>query len=325
MGIETTYAPWVRSLEEWLRENRGEIDLFLLSRPTVARKCIEVIRRNSPKSPILYYGHDLHFERMKLQAELAGDDELMAESGRMEALERSVWRDVDVVLYPSEEEARRVNELESLVLARPIVPYAFDTFRTRTAPPPDLSLIFVAGFAHPPNVDAAVWLVEEVLPLVRRQLPQVRLSLVGSNPTDQVRALAGPNVDVTGYVTDAELAELYDTARVAIVPLRFGAGVKLKVVEAMQMGVPLVTTWVGGQGLPGLGSVASVQDQPEALARECVNLLQDDARWRRQSASQSEYARSVFSLEAMRASLSDAIDACPRAERDRKLSERRPR
>ncbi|WP_186230946.1 glycosyltransferase family 4 protein, partial [Burkholderia gladioli] len=139
-----------------------------------------------------------------------------------------------------------------------VPPYFFDTEATPVAAldARDSELIiFVAGFGHPPNIDAAIWFVGEILPRIVREVPGARLMLIGSNPTDAVRALAGDTVTVTGYVSDARLAELYGSARVAVVPLRFGAGVKNKVVEALNFGAPLVTTPVGLQGLPELDRI----------------------------------------------------------------------
>jgi GT2 family glycosyltransferase/SAM-dependent methyltransferase/glycosyltransferase involved in cell wall biosynthesis len=315
LGVETLYRPWVKSFNNWLSANGDEIDLVFLNRPNVAPKFIKSVRKIVPGVPIMYYGHDLHFERMKLQARLTGDSKLAAKSSAMESVERTLWNQVDLVLYPSQEEVDRARELEKNVVAHSVVPYCFDTFVSRTAPPPTPSLIFVAGFSHIPNVDAATWLVDKILPLVRRHVPLAKLSLVGSNPTDKVRALAGANVEVTGFVTDETLVERYAAARVAVVPLRFGAGVKLKVVEGMQMGIPLVTTTVGSQGLPGLADVAMVRDEPELFAQACVTLLQDDLIWQKQSASQSDYVRRSFSVEAMRSSLSEATARIPARRR----------
>ena len=88
-------------------------------------------------------------------------------------------------------------------------------------------MLFVGGFAHPPNEDAALWFVEKVLPIIRQREPNVRRWLVGSNPTRKVRDLAvNPSVAVTGFVTDEQLAAHYAKARVAIAPLRYRAGMK---------------------------------------------------------------------------------------------------
>jgi len=168
-------------------------------------------------------------------------------------------------------------------------------------------LIFVAGFAHPPNVDAACWLVGEILPLLRAARPDLTLALIGSNPTPEVRALAGPGIEVTGFVPDHELARRYGAARVAVCPLRFGAGVKLKVIEAMHHGVPLVTTPAGAQGLPGLDAVCDVQSEPAAFAAAVLRLLDDDAAWTARAAAQSAFVAARFSASAVQAGLERAF------------------
>jgi glycosyltransferase involved in cell wall biosynthesis len=161
-------------------------------------------------------------------------------------------------------------------------------------------VLFVAGFAHPPNADAACWLVERIMPSVWKRASDVHLYLVGSNPPPQVMALAGPRVTVTGFVPDEELARRYAQARVAVAPLRYGAGVKGKVVEAMRFGLPIVTTSVGAQGLAAAGDAIVVADEPLLFAEAVVDLLHDDERWRKISAAELAFAREKFSVEAMR-------------------------
>ena len=94
-----------------------------------------------------------------------------------------------------------------------------------------------------------------------------RFTIAGSKPPPDVTALAGDAVGVRANVSEAELHELYRTARVAAVPLRYGAGVKLKVIEALREGLPLVTTSIGAQGVPGLEHVASICDEPLGFRR----------------------------------------------------------
>ncbi|MCW5579973.1 MAG: glycosyltransferase, partial [Luteimonas sp.] len=188
-----------------------------------------------------------------------------------------------------------------------ITPYAFDDFREDAVPAGRQGVMFVAGFGHPPNVDAACWLVESIMPLVWIRAPGVKLSLVGSNPTDRVRSLAGKDVEVTGYVSDGELADRYEQARVAVVPLRYGAGIKAKVVEAMRNGVPLVTTAVGAQGLGGMEAFAPVLDDAADIADAIVDLLAQDARWRVQSACGAAFVKERFSREAMQVAVEAAM------------------
>jgi GT2 family glycosyltransferase len=315
-GVETMYAgPWSIKMRRWLRQNGEDLDLILMSRPLVASNCMPLARKYAPRAKLVYYGHDLHFDRLRAEAEVTGDPALGDESASMEATERRLWRLADLVLYPSDREVALVRAMEPTAKAETVTPYAFDGVVGPRDAPPSQTVLFVAGFGHPPNVDAAVWLVERILPIIRRERPLVRLCLAGSNPDDRVLALAGPQVEVTGYVTDEELARRYTQTRLALAPLRFGAGVKLKVVEAMRMGTPVVTTSSGAQGLPGLDDVAAVSDDPGVLAKACIDLLADDALWRRQSAAQTDYVRRRFSADAARVTLRQAIDSIPTPNR----------
>ncbi len=298
MGVEVFHGPRQAPFETWIKANGGEFDTILVSRPEVAEDVIPMIRCHSG-ARIVYYGHDLHFRRMRNQAEVAQDERLRLQAAHMQRRERAIWRQADLSLYLSEEEAQIASALQPDARIEAIVPYCFDRFADPRAARQNREIIFVAGFAHPPNEDAALWFVEAVLPLIRTEVPDVRLSIVGSNPTDRVRTLAEQGIAVFANVTDAELEATYDRARVAVVPLRCGAGVKLKVVEALRAGVPLVTTHVGAQGLPGLFQVAAVEDDAARFAAAVVTLLQDDVAWEKRSRAQVEFARKRFSREAM--------------------------
>ncbi len=173
-------------------------------------------------------------------------------------------------------------------------------------PPADKQLLFVGGFGHPPNAEAAAWFVADILPLIQARVPDVRLAIVGSNPSPKVRALAGPAVQIDANVSDAELAAWYARARIAVIPLTFGAGVKLKVVEALREGLPLVTTAIGAEGLPGVGAIAYVCNDPEAFAAATCRLLQDDALWTARAAAQIAFAEARFSEPALRDALLEA-------------------
>lgn len=132
---------------------------------------------------------------------------------------------------------------------------------------------------------------------MRQRVPDVRLILAGSKPAPEVRALASSNVTVTGFVSDEELARLYATSRVAAVPLRFGAGVKHKVLEALHQGLPLVTTPVGAEGIAGLGDMASVAETAPLFADALLALLENDALWRERSDAGKELISAGYSPE----------------------------
>ena len=126
MGVETFYGHYY-SFHDWIRVNGEAIALALLSRPGVAPRYIPALRVHS-KAMIAYYGHDLHFRRMGMEAEANSDADLAVEAAAMEAQERAIWRQVDVVLYPSDEEATVARQETARATA--IVPYAYERSAT---------------------------------------------------------------------------------------------------------------------------------------------------------------------------------------------------
>ena len=308
MGIEVFYgAEWAGGFARLMADEGKQFDAFLVSRPHIAPNYLDAIRRHSD-GRIVYYGHDLHFRRLLQEYELSGDPQILIEAEKYRVLEKQVWSNTDVVLYPSIEEVNALQTLVPEIDSRVVPPYCFPRFVDDATIEGRKDILFVAGFGHPPNVDAALWLHDEVMPLVWARRPDVKLRLVGSNPTEQVRSLASEDTEVTGYVSDEVLLEHYRSARLAVVPLRFGAGIKSKVVEALQQGLPLVTTPVGAQGLAGIEAVAVVAFDPRALADAILDLLADDKQWLRRSREGADFAASRFSTETMRESLALAFD-----------------
>ena len=314
-GIEVFYGPWCSQFGKWIAANGSEIDEVLLARPHVAEECLGPLRAHC-RAPIVYFGHDLHHARLRRELDANHDTARRSEADAMEALERRVWRAVDLVLYPSEEEAEAVKTLEPGVAVRAVPIYSLPPpLPARSQAPFTTRLMFVAGFSHPPNIDAAIWLVRDILPRIRAAYPDLLLSLVGSNPTTAITALAGEGIEVTGYVPEEELAERYATARVGVCPLRFGAGVKFKVVEALYRGLPLVTTSIGAQGLEGIEAVCDVVDSAQAIADAVIRLVADDVLWCARSKAQAAFVATKFSTDAVRDALDSAFRAAASAER----------
>lgn len=307
-GVDVIGHRWTAGIGEWLRQNGTALGHILISRATVAEALVMQVIAHSA-APLAYYGHDIAFARLEMEAALRETPVLLDEVSKTRAFERRLWRLFDRVIYLSEEEAATVRALEPSADARAIIPFSYESFADVRSPPPSQVILFVAGFAHAPNVDAAEFLVYQVLPLVQAQCPKARVSLVGSNPSWAVSALAGPAVEVTGWVSDAELTQRYRESRAAVVPLRFGAGVKGKVVQALQQGLPLVASPVGAQGIPGLSDVALIRQDPAEIADALIGLMHDDESWAAQSNAQLAFAKAHYSRAAMRASVLRALDA----------------
>ena len=314
IGIEVFYGTKYANFESWARENGRYLDYVLLSRPGIAIDFIESLRDHS-KAKLLFYGHDIHHLRMREQAKVCGARPVAeVEARKFEMLERRVWSMVDVVYYPSDQETAYVQAAVPGTLARTLPAFGFKDFAPQEES--DLSgrhdILFVGGFVHEPNEDAVLWFVNDILPIVRRHEPNVRIWLVGSNPTTKVHNLAAdPSIAVTGYVSDEQLATYYRNARVVIAPLRFGAGMKGKVVEAMRFGVPIVTTPFGVQGMANVADSLPVHTEPDEFARAILVLLNDDDVWRRQRRIQCDYVRRHFSSDALRESLLADIGDLP--------------
>lgn len=309
MGVEVLYgSDYVGKFEDWIRSAEGQVTQVLLSRPHIAINYLDMLKR-FPDIHVAYYGHDLHFARMQNEAEVTGNNRLLKDADDFLLLESKIWQEVDMVLYPSDEETGFIHAQYPTVTAQTISPYIYPQAVNymQREPINNNKIIFVAGFGHPPNTDAAKWFVNDILPEIRSTIGDVEVYLIGSNPSDEVKALASSKVIVTGYVTDEQLLAHYLNARVAVVPLRYGAGIKNKVIEAMAYGTPLVTTEIGAQGLDGLVDVTPVASSATEFAAYVCGIINDDQKWRTSSNNGALFVEKNFSEAAMSSMLKNAL------------------
>jgi glycosyltransferase involved in cell wall biosynthesis len=210
------------------------------------------------------------------------------------------WRRFDLVQVFSRRDAEQVGEMAPDVAARVRV----DPFGLVLPPPLDPArevagtILFVGAFHHPPNRDAATWLAREILPQVLARHPGARLRIVGSGPTPEVRALAGPNVEV---VADApSVLPHLEEAAVVMAPVRTGGGMRMKVLQAMAAGKAVVTTPRGTEGYTGFGEAPplAVGESEEEIAAATAALLADDGERRRLGERARGFAERHHSPEA---------------------------
>lgn len=161
----------------------------------------------------------------------------------------------------------------------PIIPIATDCVAVRPVRRrADAKDILILGsLFYPPNVDGAVWFAEEILPRIRKEVPQARLLLVGERPAPEVVALGRVDgVEVTGYVAD--LRPYLERTAVMAVPLRFGSGMRVKILDGLAWGLPMVSTSIGCEGIDVTpGQDILLADAPEPFAAQVVRLLRDRA------------------------------------------------
>ena len=312
-GIEVLHAP--DTLAGWLDRDGAHIDFIWIARPYVAGPTLDLLRRTTG-ARILYYTHDLHYLRDMRRFELDGDIGAKEESERVKPIELGIFAAVDRVMTPSDEEARIIRHEVPLAHVTVVPPYLFPAAGLPDPAEFDFSgrdaLIFVGGFDHTPNVDAAVWLADEIMPLVWRERPDLRLLIVGNVPPPEVRALASDRIEVTGFVPTLE--PYYALSRVAVSPLRYGAGVKGKIVGSLRAGVPVVTTGVGNEGIQlRHGVEALIADDAAGIAEAILKLCADEALCRALATDGMAVLDRQFSEERARSVLLDLLgdDTCP--------------
>ena len=139
-------------------------------------------------------------------------------------------------------------------------------------------IMYVGGFGHPPNIDAVLWFGKEVFPKILEKYPMMKWYVIGSKVPAEIQALASDNIIITGFLPDEELDKLYRKCRMSVVPLRVGAGVKGKVVEAAYYQIPLVTTSIGGEGLDTAVGNMVLEDDADQMASVICDLYEDYTR-----------------------------------------------
>lgn len=300
------------AFDDWIREHGRFLDVAFLSRPHIAVKYLSPLKQCAPSCLRVFYGHDLHMERIRRQMQIAPHTSLKEELKRTEQLEVRCWEEADVVSYPSQEECdfvcSRFNKKRTFVLPLYCVSEADANHQATTNSFVNRKgLLFVGGFSHPPNTDAVIWFAEKILPLVLKQVPETEFIVAGANPPREILALAKStsNIRVTGRVSEETLAALYEQVRVTVAPLRFGAGVKGKVVESLMKGVPMVTTSTGSQGLNGVNDGLSCADQAGAFALRVATLYTSREAWEHQRRDGLSYFADHFLEPRIRQRLSE--------------------
>ena len=299
MGIEVLYGVWYRDhWKEWIEQNEADIDYIFLSRPHITIKYIDFLREKT-HAKLVYYGHDLHFLREQKKYEATGDPKALEESIKFKKMESSIFEKVDTVYYLNKEELETVAKISPAAhVVRSVINIFEDIQDVDFVPAKRKDILFVGGFGHDPNIDAIVWTVKEIMPRIWEEDPDIKLHVVGSNAPKEVLNLAGSHVILEGFVSDEKLKEIYSNCRVVLVPLRYGGGIKGKVVEAMRYGIPLVTTETGAEGLDGIESFIPIADKDaEDMARKTLDLYHDDAALIAISRKEVEYIKENMSVE----------------------------
>lgn len=298
MGIEVLYGPeYANTIFDWLEKNKDNIDVVYLNRPNIAPKYIDFFKKQTDIK-IIYYGHDLHFLREMREYELTGDKEKLISSENSKKIEFSIMKKADCVYYPSYIEEEAIKKIDPTINVKAINAYLFDNvdlekkydFENREG------IMFVGGFNHTPNVDGVKWFMENVYPVLEEK--NIPFTIAGSNPPQVIKDYASDNVVVTGFISDEELSEIYSKTRIVVAPLRYGAGIKGKVVEGMSKGLPLVTTSIGAEGLANTEDILMVEDDPKKFAKAILDIYDNPKKLAEISMNERKYIVDNYSTKA---------------------------
>jgi hypothetical protein len=295
MGVTCVHAPEVCSLHEHLQTTGDVYDVIVSCRPDLTDPLIPVLRARCPQAKLIYETHDLHFIREARHAELQKSNRLLKAAAWRKKQELRIARGVDCTLVVSEEE-RDLLLQEDPALDVAVIPVVSEFFGCENGFSDRSDLVFIGGYEHQPNVDAVLYFVHKILPLIIQKQPEIRFHVVGSQPPDKILALAADNVIVHGFVPD--ISALLNRIKISVNPLRFGAGVKGKLVTCMSYGLPCIGTSIAFEGMHAtIGEQALVADSAEDFAEEVLRLYTDRSLWEKLSEGGMALVQEGFSLQ----------------------------
>ncbi len=305
IGVECLYAPYFWSVEEVFRKARFAPDLIYVHRISNASKYISLIRSKFPDCRILYSLADVHFLRLEREFALTGEDGVAVKAAAMRNRELTAMAQADCIVVHSPVECALLKPLlpglpiEVITWAVQQVPLAA-SFAERSG------YAFIGGFGHPPNVDAMLHFHKNILPFLPAPLADHPLAIAGSNMPPSITALAGPQVKICGFVP--ALTDIFATVRCTIAPLRYGAGIKGKVLESFAHFLPCVMSEIAAEGLPLQGDLTWLIARTDGEFAEKLSRLLTDEAWNHHLATCGlTMLQTSFSMDSMLSELHKAI------------------
>jgi GT2 family glycosyltransferase/glycosyltransferase involved in cell wall biosynthesis len=300
-GVEVVYYPYIKKVRDHLSSHGSEFDALILSRCDFARKHIADVRLYAPQSRIIFDTVDLHFLREGSEARLTRDPEVHRKAQETQQLEYELIDQSDETWVVSGVEQRLIQAKwphKSIQLVSNIVdiPGSKTPFALRR------DWLFIGGFEHRPNIDAVLFFVQKIYPLVRERLPDAKFYIIGGKAPPEIVALATERIVVAGL--QREVRPFFDSVRLSVAPLRFGAGVKGKINQSTAFGVPVVATSLAVEGteLQDREEIL-VADEPADFARALIELYESEQLWKRLSENGIRKTRALYSADAARSKL----------------------
>lgn len=297
------------NFESFIKKYGSQFDYVYLNRPNLAPHYINLLRQYT-KAKIIYQCHDLHYLRNYRNRLLINDENASELLEKEKSYELNIFSQMDLTCSFSFDEVKEILKEDETINVRQIPLYILNTEDMQKysySAENRKDIMFVAGFQHTPNIDAAIWFVKEVFPHIKRKYKNIKLYLVGSNPTNEILSLASTDIIVTGFIPDDELEKYYSRIRLVVVPLRSGAGVKGKIIESIFHKVPVVTTNIGIEGINNTDKLVVIKNDAKEMYETINELYRDYKTLNRKSEKSAAFIDKYFSKSAVLKSLSDYI------------------
>ena len=300
-GIQVVHYPYVKRVRDYLISHGAIFDVVVLSRCDFARKHVADVRMHAPQSRIIFDTVDLHYLREQREAQLTQDPDVRRKAQERQLLEDDLIKEADEtwVVSPIEQQMLQENwpnksiQLVSNIVdvTGPVLPFALRR-----------DWLFIGGFQHKPNVDAVLFFVKEIYPLVRDRLPDTKFYIIGDKAPPEIVALASDRIIMAGL--QRNVRSFFDSVRLSVAPLRFGAGIKGKINQSMAFGVPVVATSIAVEGMNLADhEQVLVADEPEDFARALIELYESEDLWKRLSQNGIRKTQELYSTDVAREKL----------------------
>jgi glycosyltransferase involved in cell wall biosynthesis len=296
---------------------RHLFDIVYIEYWFAAEKALGQIRARQPWAQVIVDSVDLHFARE--EAAMAYDPPPGGSEGiaGRKARELAVYRSADLLVTVTEDDREALAPYGPLppIHTIPIVV----PLRERPAIRRDPRLMFVGEYDHAPNRDAVTWFAREIWPAVRARVPNARFDVIGNRPKPEILALAEqPGIEVLGYVPDTN--PYLDRSAALVAPLRFGAGMKGKVTEALASALPVITTSIGAQGFGAVsGEHLRIADDPADFAAAVADVLLNPEGAERMGRAGQMLLSGLCTPEVVDRSLTALIDQAAQGRRSRRV------
>jgi GT2 family glycosyltransferase/glycosyltransferase involved in cell wall biosynthesis len=299
-GIETA-----QTIDYRLLLKSSKVKAAIVSRPLLAEALIPRIRRANHDVTIVFDMVDAHFIRLERESKVSGDPQLAREAQQYQKLEVRLAQMSDLIWCNSSED-KRVMQHAAPGKRIEVLPTIHELHDRGKPFAERADVLFVGNLAHRPNSDGIHFLMKEIFPLIQKSLPRIKLYIVGDNASPEILAYASNHVRVNGYVVD--IAPLFEGCRVFVAPVRFGAGVKGKIGEAMSYGLPVVTTSIGAEGF-GLTNEVNIMiaDDPADFAAAVSRLYSEKELWQTLADNSHLHIDENFTPEVIAPTINNSI------------------